>query len=288
MALIRPRLNDYYGLLFTQEEVDFAIPFVSEDIPLFVDPFLLWKSPSLQDNSLHTAITNCFNHLGALCKQGKVTDAIQLLVAASECAEVGMGDSRTRRGKPIGHGVAEHILRLFSDIPQLGEAGFVHFETIQLYVDQIAKDRISDLTCSFAKSFLVDYTIQQCDRYAIPCEKVTLPIYDYRLHRLVEEQVSLPVSPGTMSPILLVPKRWLRFLPWINYEDYFKGYYATEVLKPGDSPPSRVAVLNFNRHNYDVVSMYVARKEMQRENCRNDPLFKSIPIVSAASVLSRK
>ena len=176
MTLVRPRLNDYHGLLFTQEEVDFAIPFVSEDIPLFVDPFLLWKSPSLQDNALHTAITNCFNHLGALCKQGKEADAVQLLVAASECAEVGLGDSSTRRGKQIGRRVAEHILQLFRDIPQLDDAGFVHFESIQLYVDQIAKDRISDLACSFAKSFLVDYTIQQCDQHAIPRENVTLPI----------------------------------------------------------------------------------------------------------------
>lgn len=243
MTLVRPRLNDYHSLLFTQEEVDFAIPFVSEDIPLYVDPFLLWKSPSLQDNSLHTATTNCFNHLGALSKQGKVVDAMELLVAVSECAEVGLGNSSTRRGKPIGRKVAQHILQLFRDIPQLGDAGFIHFEIIQLYVDQIAKDRISDIVCSFAKSFLVDYTIQQCDQHSIPRNNVTLPIYDYKRHCLVEEDVSLPISPGTGSPILLVPKRWLRFIPWINYEDYFEGYYAKEVLKPGDTPPSRIAQL---------------------------------------------
>jgi hypothetical protein len=43
MALIRPRLNDHYELAFTQEEVDFAIPFLDDDIPLYVDSFLLWK-----------------------------------------------------------------------------------------------------------------------------------------------------------------------------------------------------------------------------------------------------
>jgi hypothetical protein len=63
MTLIRPRLNDFHNLPFTQDEVDFAIPFLDEDIPFYVDPFLLWKSPSLQDNSLHTAIVNSFNHI---------------------------------------------------------------------------------------------------------------------------------------------------------------------------------------------------------------------------------
>ncbi len=42
--IVRPRLNDFHNLPFTQEQVDFAIPFLDEDIPLYLDPFLLWKS----------------------------------------------------------------------------------------------------------------------------------------------------------------------------------------------------------------------------------------------------
>lgn len=71
MSIIRPRLNDFHNIPFTQEEVDFAIPFVDEDIPLYVDPFLLWKSPSMQDNSLHLLINNSFNNLGDLTNRGK-------------------------------------------------------------------------------------------------------------------------------------------------------------------------------------------------------------------------
>ena len=47
MTIIKPRLKDYYNIAITQEEVDFAIPLLEDDIPLFVDPFILWKSPSL-------------------------------------------------------------------------------------------------------------------------------------------------------------------------------------------------------------------------------------------------
>jgi hypothetical protein len=84
-SLVRPRLNDYYNLPFIQEEVDFAIPFLDEDVPLYVDPFLLWKSPSMQDNSLHTALTNSFNYLGQLFLKGKEKDATQYLIQSSEC-----------------------------------------------------------------------------------------------------------------------------------------------------------------------------------------------------------
>lgn len=38
-SIVRPRLNDYHGILLLQDKVDFAIPFLDEDIPLYVDPF---------------------------------------------------------------------------------------------------------------------------------------------------------------------------------------------------------------------------------------------------------
>lgn len=132
MQYVRPRLSDCHNLAFTQEEVDFAIPFVSEDIPLVVDPFLLWKSPSLQDNSLHTAIANCFNHLGHLIRKGQHDQAAQILVSSSECDEVGFGESINRKGKPIGRKVADEILALFRNVPQIRDGGFIHFEEIQL------------------------------------------------------------------------------------------------------------------------------------------------------------
>ena len=66
MNLIRPRLTDFHGIHKSQSDIDFAIQLFDEDIPLYVDPFLLWKSPSQQDQALHTAITNSFNHLNYL------------------------------------------------------------------------------------------------------------------------------------------------------------------------------------------------------------------------------
>src|SRR5215218_2504041 len=102
MPLVRPRLTDHYDIAVAQEEVDFAIPFLDEDIPLSLDPFLLWKSPSLQDNALHTSIVNSFNHIGHLVRKGEENEAISTLIRASECHEVGLGTSKTRRGIRIG------------------------------------------------------------------------------------------------------------------------------------------------------------------------------------------
>jgi hypothetical protein len=284
--LIRPRLNDFYNLPFTQEKVDFAIPFLDEDIPLCVDPFLLWKSPSLQDNSLHTALINSFNHLGYLFNKAKETDAVNMVIKAFECYEVGLGDSKRRIGKPIGEKTAINILLLYKDVPKIAKSGFVHFEEIQLFVDNISKDRISDFTCSFIKSFLIDFTIQQSEKYKIPLKKVKIDIYDYKKHVFSQEEVNLPQNPENRLPIILVPKRWLRFLPWINYDDFSTNYWPKADIKGLGEFKSRVELLIYNRRNYDVVESYVKAKERQRSDCKNDPLFKPIPVLSTKRKMS--
>lgn len=282
MNIIRPRLNDFYNIPITQEEVDFAIPFIDEDIPLYVDPFLLWKSPSMQDNSLHISITNSFNNLGFLVKQNKNQEAIDILIKASECSEVGLGNSKNKEGKRIGENIAKNILRQFIEIPQIEKSGFIHFEEIQLLVDNISKDRISDITCNFILSFLVDFTIEQCEKYGIPIEKVKLDyIYNIKKNKFEEEETHLPINPYNNKPIIFTPKRWLRHIPWINTDDYFNSYYIKNLLKDGDEFPDRIKLLGFNRHNYDIVKTYTAIKEKEFENCKHDPLFSQIPITSA-------
>ncbi|MFZ2172258.1 MAG: hypothetical protein WAW61_21795 [Methylococcaceae bacterium] len=286
MAIIRPRLNDYFELTFTQEEVDFAIPFLDEDIPLYLDPFLLWKSPSLQDNSLHTALINSFNHIGYLYLHGKEKEAISTLIQVSECREVGFGMGKTRKGLKIGKNVAIDIAALFRNIPQVQENGFTHFEEIQLLVDHVSKDRVSDIACNFLKSFLIDFTIEQAEKYRIPLIKEPIEVYDYRKNSLVEETIPLPQNPETNEPILLVPKRWLRYIPWINFDDYFYNYFVVQVSNDDSQPSQRIAILNYNRHNYDIVRSYTGTKERSQSDCKNDPLFTPIPIRSAKQKLN--
>ncbi|MGA7779947.1 MAG: hypothetical protein WCA85_19840 [Paraburkholderia sp.] len=283
MALIRPRLTDHHGILLPQSELDFAIPFIDEDIPLYVDPFMLWRSPSQQDRSLHTSLLNAFNNLGYLAKNGQEQQAIASLVAASECEEVGLGTSATRVGKRIGKEKATEVISLFKRIPQYGRAGFRHIEEIQFYVDGISKDRISDICCSFLKSFLIDFTIQQCERLGIPTQSTKVSnVYDDRKN-LFETQgnLNLPANPNTGSPLVFVPKRWLRYVPWLNYDDYFEKHCPQDEISHTPEELTRVEVLNYNRENYGAIDRYIVVKERSFDDCHSDPLFSQIPVISA-------
>ena len=286
MIIIRPRINDFHNIAFTQEEVDFAIPFLDEDIPLYLDPFLLWKSPSFQDNSLHTALVNSFNKLGYDYLNKINNDSINKLIQTSECEEVGLGNSKTKQGKKISIKEASKILELFKNIPQVQKSGFTHFEEIQLFVENISKDRISDITCNFIKSWLIDYTIDQCQKHNIPIEKSIVNVFDYKTNKIKQEETYLPQNPNTKLPIIFTPKRWLRYIPYINYEEYFQNYFNKEVNSQFDEPLSRIQILNYNRHNYDIVQTYIKIKERNAESLKNDPLFKQIPILSTKRKLN--
>lgn len=284
MAIIRPRLNDFYGISFAQEDVDFGIPFIDEDIPLYIDPFLLWKSPSQQDNSLHLSLINSFNYIGNQFLKND-DNSIKTIIQISECNEIGLGSSKTKNGKRIGEKLASEILSLYKLIPQISKSGFIHFEEVQLLVNNIAEDRISDITANLIKSFLIDYTIDQCEKHNIPISKIAIEHFDNKTFKFKTEEVFLPQNPNTKQPILLVPKRWLRYSTYINYDSYFNGFYTKEVKTDGVFP-DRVKILNFNRDNYDLVQTYIKIKERQKDDCKNDPLFKQIPVLSAKRKLN--
>lgn len=97
----------------------------------------------------------------------------------------------------------------------------------------------------------------------------------------------MPIDPTDNRPLLLVPKRWLRFVPWINYEDYFEKHCPQDDISHNPETLTRVEVLNYNRDNYAVVSAYIEAKERNFSDAQNDPLFSQIPIQSARNKLAQ-
>lgn len=281
--LVRPRLNDYYGIFLNQAKVDFAIPYLNEDIPLYVDPFRLWQSPSYQDNGLHILFQNAFNCLGKMYLEGQQTKAVELLRRISECNEVGLGNSKSRNGRKIGDGIAIDILRLYETIPSINKYGLKHPEVIQMLVNGISKDRISDIASNMLGSFLIDYTIQECRQYGIPTEKCEIEYLDVKNMDMKKESCELPVNPNSKQVLWFVPKRWLRKTMWLNDDDYLNHYLVNRIEYLGRE---EIDIVTFNRQNYSMVTEYIRTKEKSTADCKNDPLFGQIPVLSAKRKLS--
>lgn len=283
MTLVRPRLTDYYDIPVAQSECDFAIPLLDEDMPLYVDPFLLWKSPSLQDSSLHTSLVLLVDKLIKSYRDDPKGPAATILSSLTECDEAGLGLSGSRHGHRLSVEAAAEAIAALNSIPQIRQLGIRHLEVLQLLVPGVAKDRISDITCSALKSFLIDFTIEQCKKHGVPTQRVVVSeVLDHRSLTLTSETVDLPVAPDTGKPVLLIPKRWLRYAPWINFDNYFDGAFTQD----GQLPADKAKVLSFNRQNYGMVERYLSQREAAAAECTNDPVFRPISIMSAKRRIS--
>lgn len=275
-GLVNPRLSDVFGLVIRQDEVDFVVPHLREDLPLYLDPFLLWNSGRPEYRELHSAILSFVEQVRLHVVEGRTVKARALLAEVSEPSELGLGYAAgTKQGSALGPSTISAITRMIAQIPQLEASGLDHIEMLALLVPGIAEDRISDLTASVIKGWLAQFTEHQCESYGIPTRKYRLTSWDADQLDWRPVDANLPFNPTDGSPVLLAPLDMLRRLPWINYGDYYRSTYAPLVLPSGRarSVIAKQEVLAYNRAHFDIVKGYVAEREAHAAGCGPDPIF---------------
>lgn len=212
----------------SQYEVDFVIPRVGVDLTLGIDPFLLFKSRDPILSNLHLSILTAFNRGVYLIRNGQAEEARNLFVFP-EVSEIGLGYAKKgKRGSGVGDFLAALIMETLADSPALIERGVRHVEEMQLVSIGIGPDRISDIAANLLKQFLIEYTQRQCEIWEIPLHSYVPVehIFDPARFSWYDGYFDLPVSPYDNSPILLVPRRIVRTLPWINYDDFFRMEFS--------------------------------------------------------------
>jgi hypothetical protein len=289
-SIVNPRLIDVFGADFTQDDVDFAIPRLHEDIPLYVDPFLLWVSADPEYQDMHARVLGFFRLVSDHVRSGHAAAAAQLLAGCHEPQAMGLGyTAGSRRGNNIGAGLIASMLAAHEAVPQLLDGGIRHLEELQLVIPKFAEDRLSDTASSILKDFFIDYTQRQCDEHGIPTRKTRLGnMYSPSRNMWIPApEAQLPFNPVDDTPILLVPLDLLRHLPWINYEHYFRSSFSTRVLQPAgrDARVAKEAVLQFNARNYVEVERYVTERERLGSQCKPDPLFRPLSVSTLKSRL---
>jgi hypothetical protein len=226
-------LNKVLNIPIRQEDVDFVMPDVDVDRRLGIDPFLLYRSARSDFQQAHSLLMKFFNFTLEQIKQDNLGHAQHLLICP-EPGEIGLGYTRSgTSGSGIGPELAREIAYTFKNSPALLSRGLRHVEELQLICPGVGPDRISDMTANVLKLFLISYTQEQCTSWNIPTVK-DVPIRHYFNFDEMEwgdGYFDLPINPTTAGPLLLVPRRILRILPWINYDDY-TGEYKRTFLRP--------------------------------------------------------
>lgn len=226
-----PEQNPYTPLLkgISQFDVDFVIPRIGVDLPLGIDPFLLFKSRNETFSTLHGIILTAFNKAIDALRSGDIATA-RYLFNFPEVSEIGLGyTQKGKRGSGVGNYLSTLIIETLNESFALMDRGVRHIEEMQLVSVGIAADRISDIAANLIKKYLIDYTQKQCVLWDIPLRS-SVPInhiFDPGRLEWYDEYADLPISPVDNSPIILVPRRIVRTLPWINFADYFSMEFST-------------------------------------------------------------
>jgi len=285
----------------SQFEVDFVIPRVGLDLPLGIDPFLLFKSRHAGLRRFHSLIVGAFNAGVAAVREGRF-DTAKRIFDFPEAAEIGFGYTKAgKRGSGVGTYLAQLILETLAASPALLDRGVRHVEEMQLVSLGIGPDRISDIAANLLKSNLIEYTQEQCAIWGISIVRgvPVRHVFDADSLAWFDGYFDLPVSPIDGSPILLVPRRIVRALPWINYDDFvraeFSTYLRAKQVKKRMTVGERKALEDDKAHVVAVaraeverVDRYVRSKEATaalaspsvlylegNEECRESELLKS-------------
>lgn len=266
------RLTTAFGLPFTQPQVDFVIPDLEIDLPLAIDPFLLFKSRDPDLRELHARLLSIFNEGIRQYREGD-PESLYRLIVFPEVNEIGFGYSE---GRIAGSGMGEELNSLLAETlaasPALLKRGLRHIEELQLVAKGVGPDRVSDIAANVLKAFLVSYTQQQASIWKIPLVK-DLPLqhyFDFETWDWSDGTFDLPQNPISGLPILLVPRRIVRLLPWINFDDYartdFKMYLQP---KSKQRDVSKTNVVTVTRNDVSLLDRYIDRKE--NEAARAEP-----------------
>lgn len=251
-----------------QFEVDFVVPRVGVDLPVGIDPFLLFKSRDPSLASLNKLILDAFNAGLDFTRRDKLDEA-RYILDYPEAAELGFGNSTSKgkRGSGVGTYLTELIIETLRESPALMERGIRHIEEMQLVSIGIGPDRISDISANLIKSYLIEYTQKQCELWSLPIVS-GVPIkhvFDTSNFSWIDGYYDLPLSPFDQSPILFAPRRIVRTLPWINYDDFFRmefsAFLRAQRVK-GKLSQHRAPKNIIEKDKRQVIS--VARAEVQR------------------------
>src|SRR6266496_2443100 len=86
----------------SQYEVDFVIPRLGVDVPVGIDPFLLYKSRDSEYRQLHESLIDAFN-VGLDAVRRNVLTEARTLFDFPEVSAIGLGyTEKSKRGSGVG------------------------------------------------------------------------------------------------------------------------------------------------------------------------------------------
>jgi hypothetical protein len=219
------------------------------DLPLFVDPFLLFNSNNPDYQRLHADIIEYMRFLRRVSLEGEVSAARRdLWFTFPEVSQNWLGYSEHgNAGHGLGRDFAAALDRnfrtVFADFGDEAVSRGSHIEKLCLIRDGVGRDNLSDFTANLIKGFLGDYTQAFARGHIAPglLREFALPkaFFNYKTRSWATRAYTLPNHRGDF--VLLTPKGILtRDETWINRSDLVHRFIGIADALPNASLRAQV------------------------------------------------
>jgi hypothetical protein len=247
---IKTHFSDYFGVLPKTIE-DYGAFNISllNDLPLFIDPFLLFNSKNEEYRELHDRMIRYLIFLRDKSAAGGVNRGlVQAWYRFPEISQNWLGFARTgNRGSGLGSDFARelhaNLHRVFTDFGRERVTKGSHLEKLCLFSDGVGKDHISDFTTNLIQEFLLNYTQTFAKEHIHPSLRQRVSIRRVRFNYVTESWESqtydLPRFEGDY--VLLTPKDMLtKDETWINRSDLINQFEDIPSAIPNDELRAQV------------------------------------------------
>ena len=257
--------SEYYGISNSviDEYGAVDISFVC-DIPLFIDPMLIFNSEKEEYKKLHKDIVKYFHFLYQKATSGLQEKELKAWFEFNEVPNNWLGYSMygnkgAALGKKYAHFLYDNI-RFATNTNNISKSS--HIENIMLLYEGSGKDKISDLVVNLIKGFLCSYTEKFAKKYIdskfLMKTNVERIEFNYDTESFMSKEYTLPYiinEKGKKEYVLLTPKDILREdEPAINRKSFLDSYdeirlaIDNEVLRTYVNNYFSKAVLKYEEH----------------------------------------
>lgn len=288
------------------------------DLPLFIDPFLLFGSKKDGYQQLHKDILKYLTFLKSKSELG-ITNISEVKawylfpeVKQNWFGYSKVGNSGSGLGKKFGKAMSSTLHIVFDDLGNEKITQSSHLEKAGLFEIGVGKDNISDFTTNLIKAFLLDYTekfaIQHISPDRLERVNVNKVYFDYELERWMPKEFTLPIIFGDY--VLLTPKDILtKDENWINSNDLrgdfrricssipndqlrreILNYFQIKLPKPARKQRNSQkeiseAVQKTIKQYPEIIKWYIKLKEENKEGAKN---ISEIKVSEVENIFIRK
>lgn len=222
----------YFGIDQPQYELPFVDFNLDSDVPLYIDPYAITKDPSELAAECHNSIFSFFQSLLEAVRR-QDTQRVRFLVRDRfvEPKELHLGvGKRARSGAGLGRRQQELVVDAISRSQALKTGIIQSIQELELHIEGIGPDKISDLVSNIIKGHLAVYTERVCSNYGVSTRPVAVNAY-WNASRLEWDAGYFELPVRDNDAYILAPKRFIRREKDLIDHRYFYQHYLLEVLQ---------------------------------------------------------